>query len=72
VRKFEIALSPEMNDSPRSSAVTANNMGTVYLDRGEYPEAEAWFRKARDYDPGYGGTYYHLGLIYFIKGEITG
>jgi hypothetical protein len=28
-----------------------------------------WFLKARRYDSRYGRTYYHLGLINFIKGE---
>lgn len=72
VKEFEIALSPEMNDSPRGKAVTANNMGIVYLERQDYPKAELWFRKALEYDPGYGKTYYHMGLIYFINGELTG
>ncbi len=72
VKEFEIALSPEMNDSPRGKAVTANNMGIVYIEREDYPKAELWFRKALEYDPGYGKTYYHMGLIYFINGELTG
>ncbi len=72
VKEFEIALSPEMNDSPRGKAVTANNMGLVYIEREDYPKAELWFRKALEYDPGYGKTYYHMGLIYFINGELTG
>lgn len=71
VREFEIALSPEMNDSARGKAVTANNLGVVYLEMEDYPKAEKWFLSAREYDPGYGRTYYHLGLIYFIKGELS-
>ncbi len=71
IKEFEIALSPEMNDSPRGKAVTANNLGLVYLDMEDYPKAEQWFLSAREYDPGYGRTYYHLGLIYFIKGELS-
>jgi len=72
VRELKIALSPEMHDTPRGKAVTANNLGIVYLETGEYPEAEKWFMRALEYDPGYGRTYYHLGLIYYIKGELTG
>ncbi|MEQ9619187.1 MAG: tetratricopeptide repeat protein [Deltaproteobacteria bacterium] len=71
VWEFQIALSEEMNDSPRGKAVTANNLGLVYLEREEYREAEKWFVKAREYDPHYGRTYYHLGLIYYIKGELA-
>ena len=71
IREFGIALSPEMNDSPRGLAITANNLALVYLDKEEYQRAEMWFRKALEYDPGYGKTYYHLGLIYYINGELT-
>jgi hypothetical protein len=72
IREFRIALSPEMRDTPRGKAVTANNLGIVYLETGDYPEAEKWLVRALEYDPGYGRTYYHLGLIYYIKGELTG
>ena len=72
VRELGIALSPELKDSPRGLAITANNMALVYLDKGEYRDAEKWFRKALAYDPGYGKTYYHMGLIYYINGEFTG
>jgi tetratricopeptide (TPR) repeat protein len=72
IREFKIALSPELKDSPRGLAITANNMALVYLDKGDYRDAEKWFRKALAYDPGYGKTYYHLGLIYYINGEMTG
>lgn len=71
IREFKIALSPEMKDNPRGLAITANNLALVYLDKGEYKRAEMWFRKALEYDPGYGKTYYHLGLIYYINGELT-
>jgi tetratricopeptide (TPR) repeat protein len=72
IREFNIALSPEMNDTPRGLAITANNLALVYLDKGEYERAEMWFRKALEYDPSYGKTYYHMGLIYYINGELTG
>lgn len=72
VRELGIALSPELKDSPRGLAITANNMALVYLDKGDYRDAEKWFRKALAYDPGYGKTYYHMGLIYYINGELTG
>jgi Tfp pilus assembly protein PilF len=61
-----------MKDSPRGLAITANNLALVYLDKEEYERSEMWFRKALEYDPGYGKTYYHLGLIYYINGELTG
>ena len=72
IREYNLALSPEMKDSPRGLAITANNLALVYLDKEEYERSEMWFRKALEYDPGYGKTYYHLGLIYYINGELTG
>lgn len=70
--EYKIALSPEMNDSPRGKAVTANNVGLEYLQMERYPEAERWFLKALEFDKGYGRTYYHLGLINYIKADVTG
>ena len=72
LRHYRIALLPEMKDSPRGKSVTANNLGLLYIDTEDYPRAESWFYKAREFDPGNGRTYYHLGLIYFIKGELGG
>ncbi len=72
LREYKIALSPEMNDSPRGKAVTANNVGLEYLQMERYPEAERWFLKALEFDKGYGRTYYHLGLINYIKADVTG
>jgi tetratricopeptide (TPR) repeat protein len=72
IRELRIALSPEFKDSPRGLAITANNLALVYLDKGEYQNAEKWFRKALEYDPGYGKTYYHMGLIFYINGELAG
>lgn len=72
LREYKIALSPEMNDSPRGKAVTANNVGLEYLQMERYPEAERWFLMALEFDKGYGRTYYHLGLINYIKADVTG
>ncbi len=69
IRELLIALRPELKDNKRGMAMTANNLGLVYLDEEDYKKAEEWFLKALYYDPTYGRTYYHLGLIYFIKGE---
>jgi tetratricopeptide (TPR) repeat protein len=72
IKEYKLALSPEMKDSPRGLAVTANNLALVYLEKEEYEKAEMWFRRALEYDPSYGKTYYHMGLIYYINGELTG
>ena len=72
ISQFLFALSPRVHDSERGRAITANNLGTAYLDAGDYRKAELSFIKAGEYDPGYWRTYYHLGLIAYIKGQETG
>ncbi len=72
VKEYKIALLPEMGDSPRGKSVTANNLGLVYIETEDYQNAERWFKIAREFDPGNGRTYYHLGLISYIKGEMGG
>ncbi len=72
VKEYKIALLPEMGDSPRGKSVTANNLGLVYIETEDYSKAERWFNRAREFDPSNGRTYYHLGLIFFIKGELGG
>ncbi|MGQ0793944.1 MAG: tetratricopeptide repeat protein [Deltaproteobacteria bacterium] len=70
-REFLIALSPDVTDTNEGRAVTANNLGVLYLEREDYRRAEKWFNKAVEFSPNYGLSYYHLGLINFIKGEYT-
>lgn len=72
IREYKIALLPEMGDSPRGKSVTANNLGLVYIETEDYTLAESWFNKALEFDPSNGRTYYHLGLISFIKGKEGG
>ncbi|MGE5443540.1 MAG: tetratricopeptide repeat protein [Ignavibacteriales bacterium] len=69
IRELSIALNPEVKDTMRGRAATANNLGLAHIDKEDYRGAEKWFLKALYYDSTYGKTYYHLGLIYFIKGE---
>jgi protein O-mannosyl-transferase len=64
-----VAINPEVKDTMRGRAATANNLGLAYIDKEDYRDAEKWFLRALYYDSTYGKTYYHLGLIYFIKGE---
>ena len=71
-KQYLIALKPEINDSPRGRAITANNLSILYIETKEYPKAEYWLNKALTFDPYYGKTYYHLGLIYYIKATTTG
>jgi len=71
IRHYEIALHPRVKDSNRGRAVTATNLGVLYLNKEDYANAEKWFMEAIQYDPTYGRPYYHMGLIYYIKGELT-
>ena len=72
ISEYKIALLPEMDDTPRGKSVTANNLGLLYIELEDYSQAERWFNRAREFDPSNGRTYYHLGLIFFIKGELGG
>jgi len=69
IGEFLIALDPEVKGSKKEKATIANRLGLVYLDKKDYKNAEEWFLKALYYDPKYRAAYYHLGLIYFIKGQ---
>ncbi len=71
IKQYEIALDPSVRDSNRGRAITATNLGALYLDKEDYPNAERWFRNALKYDPTYGRPYYHIGLLHYIKGEST-
>ncbi|MFQ5786913.1 MAG: tetratricopeptide repeat protein [Thermodesulfobacteriota bacterium] len=71
IKEYKIALDPKVQDSKRGKAVTATNLGVLYLNAEDYGNAERWFREAVIYDPRYGLANYHLGLIYYIKGELT-
>ncbi len=56
----------------RGRAVTANNIGVVYINKKDVLNAERWFLKAYGYDPGYYKTSYHLGLVFYLKGKSGG
>ena len=71
IKQYEIALDPSISDSNRGRAVTATNLGVLYIDKEDYANAEKWFRRALEYDPTYGRPYYHIGLLHYIKGEST-
>jgi len=70
IKELKIALSPKLNDSKRGKALTSINLGNAYINLEKYRLAQQWFTRANQFDPSYGRTYYHLGLINFIKAEI--
>ncbi len=70
IEEFLIALNEGVRGTKKEKAAIANILGHVYMDKKkEYSKAEEWFLKALYYDPYYRGTYYHLGLVYFLKGQ---
>jgi tetratricopeptide (TPR) repeat protein len=71
IKQYEIALDPSIKDSNRGRAITATNLGVLYLNKEDYVNAEKCFEEALKYDPTYGRPYYHIGLLYYIKGEST-
>ena len=52
--------------SSKTKAFAANNLGVAYKD---YENAERWFNEAISYDLRSHEAYYHLGVIYLIKGN---
>jgi tetratricopeptide (TPR) repeat protein len=70
IREFQTAIENDtIRSSKRGKAKTANSIGITYLEKGDPGNAENWFRKAIDFDPKFGGSYYQVGFIYFIKGD---
>ena len=48
-----------------------NNIGTIYLKRGDFIKARPLFEKAIDLKPDYVYALKNLSLLYSITGEIT-
>jgi len=70
IEEFLIALNQGVRGTKKEKAAIANNLGNVFMyKKKEYSKAEEWFLKAVNYDPKYMATYYHLGLVYFRKGQ---
>ena len=70
IEEFLIALNQGVRGTKKEKAAIANNLGNVFMyKKKEYSKAEEWFLKAVNYDTKYMATYYHLGLVYFRKGQ---
>jgi tetratricopeptide (TPR) repeat protein len=52
------------------SAVSWNNLGTLYRDLGRYEEAVAAFQRAIELDPKYASPYLTLGVIYMALNRL--
>jgi hypothetical protein len=64
-----LAFKPGVISGKKQWVYASNNLGLVYLDKKDYESAEKWFTKAVSYDPKFYIAYYHLGVIYIIKGK---
>lgn len=69
IREFLVALDPKVSGNKRQRARASGNIGVMYGLKGDFASAEEWLLKAINYDTRYGRPYYHLGLIYFIRGD---
>ena len=69
-KQFLIALDPATQGRDIERVNALNNLGNLYIRKQEYDLAEKYFKKAFDLDKKYEATYYyHMGLIYYIKGN---
>ena len=59
--EFIKALNARYDDEGRSIAL--NNLGTLFLERGDYPRAEPFFLKSISLRPDYPSPYYNIALI---------
>lgn len=70
IQELSIALKPGIKGGKDIRAYAANNLGVLYMnEKKDLENAEKWFDNAISYDPGFYRAYYHLGIIYFIKGK---
>jgi tetratricopeptide (TPR) repeat protein len=69
IREFQVIIDPRVTSSKRQKARASGNIGVIYGIEGDFTTSEEWLLKAVSYDPRYGRPYYHLGLIYVIRGD---
>ncbi|HWP90972.1 MAG TPA: hypothetical protein VNN20_02075 [Thermodesulfobacteriota bacterium] len=67
--EYILALNAKESNNRRQKARASSNIGIVYGIKGDLVNAERWFIKAINLDPSYWRSYYHLGVIYVIRGD---
>ena len=68
---YSVALNPDKIDGDHGRAITANNLALLYIKHEQFEKAESTLQSALKLSPNYSKTFYNLGLINFIKGELT-
>jgi hypothetical protein len=72
MHELSVTFDPKIKGSRQIRAYAANNLGILYMnEKRDLENAERWFQKAVFYDPRFYRAYYHLGILYFIKGKST-
>lgn len=59
---LKVANNPQSHLTSKQMSAILHNMGTIYYDKQDYPEALKWFRKAAEL--GYIGSQNNLGVMY--------
>lgn len=71
IKEFNISLDPRIENTPTGRAIAANNLGVAYINLKQYGNAAKTLLIALKSDPSFYKTYYHFGLLYYIKANTT-
>lgn len=67
ISEFNISLRTDIKNTPTGRAIAANNLGVAYINKKDYKGAAKSLLIALESDPTFYKTYYHFGLLYYIK-----
>lgn len=62
-------INEQRTENIRSNAVAFNSEGLDYLNKNDYVNAEVYFRKAIEADPGLANPYNNLGIVFSLTGR---
>ncbi|NIP30993.1 MAG: hypothetical protein GTN59_10655 [Candidatus Dadabacteria bacterium] len=71
IEEFNISLRPGVKNTPTGRAIAANNLGVAYINKRDYKNAAKTLLIALESDPSFHKTYYHFGLLYYIKANTS-
>ncbi len=70
IGQYLIPLNPSAKDKKTGITLAANNLALIYLELGDFEEAEKWFIKALDFNRLYRPRFdANMGTLYFLKAE---